>query len=288
MSSRRDFIRQAGIMGAALYADPSFLAKGKKKIGIQLYSLREQVVKDLAGTIGAISAAGYRELETFGYQDGKFFGLSVQDFAALLKKNGLKSPSGHYGVKDFLFKDNAYEEVNDLIATAQTLGQKYIVVPWLAPEHRKSIDGYKRIAARLSKAGEMCRRAGLYMAYHNHEFEFDNIGGDNGYSVLLRETDPAVVKMEMDIYWVVRAGRDPLQLFRENSGRFLMWHVKDMDKKDRNRNTEIGKGSIDFKPIFAAAKTSGVKHYYVEQENFDIDPYQSIGESIRYIREKLF
>ncbi|RYD69534.1 MAG: sugar phosphate isomerase/epimerase, partial [Sphingobacteriales bacterium] len=126
--------------------------------------------------------------------------------------------------------------------------------------------------------------AGIQMAYHNHDFEFKDFDGKTGFDILLAETDPGLVKIEMDIYWVVRGGADPVDLFKKHPGRFPLWHVKDMDKTDPGRNTEVGTGKIDFKKIFAHAKLAGLDFPFVEQENFTIDPYESIAKSAAYLK----
>ena len=153
---------------------------------------------------------------------------------------------------------------------------------------RQNIDDYKKIAQKVNEAAELCKKSGIKLAYHNHDFEFKDYDGTTGYDILLKETDKNLVHFELDLYWVVRAGKDPLQLFKENSGRFTMWHVKDMDKENKDWNTEIGNGSIDFKTIFANAKLSGMKRFFVEQEtNYVPNPLGSIATSYNYVNKNL-
>ncbi len=289
MNNRRHFLKTSGLLSAGLLINPSELLKTKKVAGIQLYSLRELITKDPTSVINKVAMAGYKELEMYGLSPSQtFFGLSVKDFAALLKQNGLKSPSGHYAPEKFLFENGSDDEVKRLCDVGQMLGHQYIVVPYLAEDRRKTIDQYKRIAARMNKAGEICKAANLQLAYHNHAFEFDNLGGEKGYDILLKDMDSSLVKMELDIYWVVVAGYDPVQIFKDNPGRFPMLHVKDMDKADKKMNTEIGNGSIDFKKILKSARLAGVKHYYVEQENnYQPNIMGSIQTSSNYVRKKL-
>ncbi|MEP6713653.1 MAG: sugar phosphate isomerase/epimerase, partial [Ferruginibacter sp.] len=192
---------------------------------------------------------------------------TVKEFSMLLKDNNLKSPSGHYAPENFLYNNGNGDDVKNFCEVGNVLGNDYIIIPSLKEERRKTIDQYKELAERISKAGEICKKAGLQLAYHNHDFEFADINGEHGYSILLNNTDKDLVKMEMDIYWVVRAGYDPIELFKQQPGRFHLWHVKDMNKVDKTQNTEVGNGSIDFKKIFKHAKQAGVKHYIVEQEN---------------------
>ncbi|HSR37667.1 MAG TPA: sugar phosphate isomerase/epimerase, partial [Phnomibacter sp.] len=138
-----------------------------------------------------------------------------------------------------------------------------------------------------NRAAELTTASGLKFAYHNHAFEFEKFGDTSGYDLLLNETDKNMVKMELDLYWVYNAGKDPFELFKQHPGRFVMWHVKDMDKNDKNKQTEVGNGSIDFKAIFKKAKQSGLEYFFVEQENYDVSPYDSIEKSIRYVKANL-
>jgi sugar phosphate isomerase/epimerase len=139
----------------------------------------------------------------------------------------------------------------------------------------------------LNEAGTLCKASGLKLAYHNHDFEFTPWGDTNGYEIMLKETDPKLVDFEMDIYWVVKSGKDPVQLFQSHPGRFSMWHIKDMDKADNKLNTEVGSGSIDFAALYKYAKVAGLKHSIMEQENFSIDPYVSIKKSCDHIKAEL-
>lgn len=289
MNTRRTFIKQSGILSAGLMINPSELLKKQKNVGIQLYTLRELVGKDPKGVIQNIAAAGYKEVEMFGLgADNKFFGLTTNEFAQLLKDNGLKSPSGHYTPAKFLFNNGDGDDVKNICSVCHTLGSKYFIIPWLAPDQRKNIEQYKILADRINKAAAICKSEGLQMAYHNHDFEFDNFNGETGYDILMNNTDKGLVKFEMDIYWVVRAGKDPVELFKKQPGRFHLWHVKDMSKTDITQNTEVGNGSVDFKTIFANAKLAGVKHYMMEQENnYKPDFYGSIKSSSSYIKNNL-
>ncbi len=289
MNNRRTFIKQSGILSAGLLISPSELLKKQKNVGIQLYTLRELVAKDPKTVIQNIAAAGYREVEMFGLEaDNKFFGLTANEFARLLKDNGLTSPSGHYTPEKFLFENGNGDDVKNICGVCNTLGNKYFIIPWLSAEKRKTIDQYKGLAERINKAAEICKQHGLQMAYHNHDFEFADMNGQHGYDILLNNTDKDLVKFEMDLYWVVRAGYNPVDIFKQHPGRFHFWHVKDMSKEDKTQNTEVGNGSVDFKTIFANAQLSGVKHYLMEQENnYKPDFYGSIRTSCSYIKNNL-
>jgi sugar phosphate isomerase/epimerase len=256
---------------------------------LQLYTLRESVAKNVPGVFSQVAKAGYNELEMFGLSAGnKFFGHSVKEIADLLKQNNLTSPSGHYMPEKFLFNNGNGDDVKNLCGVANQLGNSYLIIPWMSEEKRNSIDKYKALTDRLNKAGEICKAANLQLAYHNHDFEFADFNGEHGYDILLKNTDSNLVKMEMDLYWVVRAGYDPVALFKANPGRFHLWHVKDMNKNDKTQNTEVGNGSVDFKNIFANAKLAGVKHYIVEQENNYVpDFYGSIATSNKQVKKWL-
>ncbi|MEO6231244.1 MAG: sugar phosphate isomerase/epimerase [Ferruginibacter sp.] len=290
MNPRRQFLQQAGILTAGMLVNScTSSATESKKIGIQLYTLRDEISKDVKGIINKVAAAGYKEVETFGLTaDEKFFGLSVKEFGQLLKDNNLTTPSGHYTPAAMLFENGNGDDVKKLCDVGNTLGHEYIIIPYLDESKRSTIDQYKALADRINKAGEICKTYNLKLAYHNHDFEFLNIDGQRGYDILLDSTDKSLVKMELDIYWVVRAGVDPIELFKRQPGRFELWHIKDMDKADMKKNTEIGNGSIDFKKIMQSANLSGVKHYFLEQENNYVpDPIASIQTSFNYIKKDL-
>ncbi|MBK0381009.1 sugar phosphate isomerase/epimerase family protein [Mucilaginibacter segetis] len=289
MSTRRSFLAQAGLLSAGVLLAPKLAsAKTKNGPGLQLYSLRDQLPKDVKGVIAKIAQAGYKEVETFGYskQNG-FWGLDAKAFSNLLKANGLKTPSGHYGLDQY-FGSGKMDDFDSYIDAALATGQTYIVVPSLNHNFIKTAEDFKTIAGKLNAAAEICKKHGLKLGYHNHNFEWKEVGGTTFYDTVLNNTDPKLVNMEMDIYWVVRAGQDPVAIFEKHPGRFAMVHIKDMDKTNHNLNTEIGSGTIDFKTILSKAKLAGIKHYIVEQENYiNIDPYKSIAQSCTYMKNVL-
>ena len=289
MTSRRTFIINSSLATAAVLAMPSFaFTMNKKEIGLQLYTLREEIPKDIKATLEKVSSAGFTTVETYGFSiKDQFWGLSPAEFKKILDTNHLKAVSGHYGIGSFLADGNT-AELKAAIAAARTLKSEYLTIPWIDPPFRKNSEDYKKIAGRLNEAGKMCQEAGLKLAYHNHDFEFEDHNGVTGYEILLKETDKDLVYFEMDLYWVVRAGKDPLQIFKENPGRFKLWHVKDMDKLKPALNTEVGSGSIDFKSIFKEAKLAGMEHFFVEQENnFAINSFESIKTSCAFISNNL-
>jgi sugar phosphate isomerase/epimerase len=279
---RRMFIQSAAlaVAGAGITSSSWAVAgsKYKKKIGLQLYSLRDIISKDPKAVLKSVADFGYKELETYGYKEGKLFGLPVKEYGDYVKSLGMKTVSGHYGF-DLLAKD-----WDKTCADAKSLGQDYVVVPWLNKENYSSMDVLKKTCESINKGAEVAKKNGLRMGYHNHAFEFEQVEGQVMFDVILKELDPKLVSIEMDIFWVVNAGYDPIAYFNKYPGRFEQWHVKDMDKTDKGRNADVGTGAIDFKKIFAAAKTSGMKHFYIEQETYPGSSIDSIKNSIKNLQ----
>jgi len=275
--NRREFVQTSAIAVTAL-ALPSISFIKKKDIGLQLYSLRDVILKDVPGTLSQVASFGYTELESYGYSDGKFFGLPVAEVGKMVSDLKMRFVSGHFGIELFPQWERV---VND----AKSIGHEYMVVPSLPKNHFSSLDNLKKVCESINKNGEVCKKYGVRMGFHNHADEFVMMEGKTAYEWMLQELDPKLVGMEMDLYWVVFAGHDPLKLFATYPGRFEQWHVKDMDKTDRKLNADVGTGSIDFKPIFAKAKQSGMKHFYVEQETYPVSPIQSIKASANNIKD---
>lgn len=290
MIKRRTFLINAGLALGAIAIAPTFAFESKKKaIGIQLWTLRDTLPKDVKGVLAQVGKAGFTEVETFGYAAGKgFFGTSVKDFKSILDDNGLKATSNHFDFNSMI-KDSSTDLVQNYIETANHLGSEYVTIPYIISELRGTTgDDYKKLATQINKVGELCKAGGLKLAYHNHDFEFTKFGSTNGYEILLNETDKNLVDFEIDLYWAVRAGHDPLELFKKYPGRFKMWHVKDMDKVNPEWNAEIGTGTIDFKAIFAQAELAGMKRFYLEHEsNYKPNPIESATSSFNYIKNNL-
>jgi sugar phosphate isomerase/epimerase len=278
--NRREFVKTSALAASAAVALPSFLFAQKKKIGLQLYSLRDIIFKDVNGVLKQVAGFGYEELEAFSYGDGKVLGLPVADVAKMVSDLGMKMPSGHYVLKHFT---NWEKAVND----AKILGHENMIIAYLQQEERKSIDDYKKICEQINKQAEVCKKYGIRMGYHNHDFEFTPIDGQIPYHLMLKELDPKLVGMELDLFWVTYANHDPLKMFKEHSGRFEQWHVKDMSKTDRKLNADVGTGTIDFKPIFAKARESGMKHFYVEQETYPVSSIESVKACATNIKSLL-
>ena len=278
---RREFIQSSAVTAAGLLSLPALAnaPRIKGQLGLQLYTLRESIVKAPKEILRKVSEFGYRELETFGYRDGKIYGMPFAEFNKCAEDLGMKVVSGHYGL-DQATSDSWEKAISD----AKAIGQEYMVVPYLAESDRKTIDDYKKVCDQLNHAGEACARQGIRFGYHNHAFEFDNMGGQKPFDLMLKELDPKYVGIEMDIYWVVRAGADPIKYFERFPGRFEQWHVKDMSKKNPDENADIGTGTIDYKSIFAKAGKAGMKHWYVEQESYPGAPLDSVSASAKYLK----
>lgn len=286
MPGRREFIKQSSLLTAGLLIGHNSWFRKPMPIGVQLYTVRTDIGKDPHGVLEKIAQLGYKQVETFGYGNRKWFGLTPAELSAALKKNGLTSPSGHTFPGGFFLKEGWEEGWKTAVEDSKAIGQDFIVVPWLEPNFR-SIDNYKKIGASLTRAAEIANQGGLKFAYHNHDFEFVTENGENGFEILAKETDPKQVFFELDIFWAVKAGHDPKELFKKHPGRFPMWHVKDMDKTDKKEFTEVGNGVIDFASIFKHAKESGMKYFFVEQDVCPGPPLESIAKSIAYLQKNI-
>ena len=296
MQTRRTFLKQAGLLSSSMALMNFSAFKAEPLIGLQLYTLRKEIAKEgLESVLSKTASIGYNSLEVFGFDNSKFFGKTPQEFSTLLKQNKLKSPSGHYMMLDFLKNDNQ-DVLKKNIDAAVALGHDFIVIPFLMDDMRTSLDDYKRLAARLNTGAEKAKEAGLKFAYHNHNFEFKDWGnGQTGFEIFRKETDPSLVFFEMDIYWVVKSGIDPVKLIQDNPGRIKLWHTKDSSVKGKadfslggkQTYTEVGSGVIDFKEIFKHKKESGMEYFYVEQDETSIPVYESIAKSYAYVHANL-
>jgi sugar phosphate isomerase/epimerase len=290
--NRRTFL-EASIATGVLATLPArgFAAMHEiSKVGVQLYTVRDAMKKDFAGTIAKVAGAGYKEVEFAGYFNNK-----PADVRALLDKNGLTAPSCHVGY------DVVEKQWPQTLEAAHTIGHTYVVCPWIDDKARKTADGWKGVAETFNKAGEASKKAGIQFGYHNHYWEFipdANLGGKLPYDYLLGFTDKDLVKMELDLAWISVAGQDPVGYFQRNPGRFPLVHVKDFkslpkltpqqlatfnaDKLEKEEMTEPGSGVIDWKRIFSDADQAGIKHFFVEHDD-PKDPFASIAASYKYL-----
>ena len=281
MITRRTFVKGISATVAASMVLPLRLSAftPKKIIGIQLYTLRNQVKDDFTGTLQKIADIGYNAIEAAGYANGKFYGYPPKEYKKFIEDIGLIPQSSHTMVN--------IENIDKVIEDTLEAGMSYIVLPYLSEDKRKTIDEYKKTAEEFNKIGERCRSSGLQFAYHNHAFEFEKMDGIIPYDILLEQTDPEFVTMQLDLYWMVYGGYEPIDYFGKYPGRFGLWHVKDMDNTEKRESTEVGKGIIDFEKIFADKERAGMKYFYVEQESFKIPPFESIAISYNYLNNLL-
>ncbi len=284
---RRDFLTCSALVAGSA-ALPWWLSActpaSKKSVGLQLYTLRDIIFRDLRGTLEKVAGFGYTEVETFSYADGKIFGQPFSEFVQITRDLGLKVTSGHYLTG---FNQNTSGNLRNgwekAVEDAQKAGQQYMVIAYLFEGERQTPDDYKRLCAEMNKAAEVCKAAGLRLGYHNHAFEFEPLDGSIPYDIMLAELDPGLVGMELDLYWIVRAGKSPDDYFKKYPGRFELWHVKDMHKDDPDKNADLGQGRISFPEIFRQARQAGMKHFYVEQETYEVSSLVSIENNYKYI-----
>ena len=236
-----------------------------------LYTVRDLMKADLPGTLARVAALGYKEVEFAGY-----FGRSPAEIRDLLAKNGLTSPSSHIPLE--VMRANADKAFSD----AKTIGHQWVTVPWLDEKERGTLANWKSLAAEFNRLAAQARTRGLRFAYHNHDFEQKKVEGATPLDVLISETDPALVDFEMDLYWMVEGGADPLDYFRRFPHRFPLVHVKDSAGPPEHRMVSVGQGTIDFRSIFAQTDLAGIQHYFVEHDN-PTDAMASIATSYAYL-----
>lgn len=286
---RRSFLQT---LGAASALSP-FLATAShltdKKIGLQLYTLRDDMGKAPEATLEALAKIGYKEVESAGYGNGVYYKKSPKEFKALLNGLGLTAPSGHYmtGAHNKAQVGTLLNGWEQAMADAAEVGQKYAVCAYLMPNERTKIDDYKHLSDLFNKSAEISKKYSIQFCYHNHDFEFQTLDGQLPYDVLLANTDKNLMKMELDLYWILKAGHDPLVYFKNHPGRFPLLHMKDMDKADKSF-AEVGTGSIDFASILAHKKQAGALHYFVEQDVCKRPPLEAVGISYKNLSKMKF
>jgi sugar phosphate isomerase/epimerase len=296
MMNRRNFLETtaAAVTATLLTKRMGWAAADHKidRLGVQLYTVRDQMKADFDGTLAKVAAIGYKEVEFAGY-----FDHSPKEVRAALDRHGLISPATHVPY------DTLGDKWAGQIESAKIIGQEYIVCPWIPEELRKQPDGWQRAAETFNRAGEASKKAGIQFAYHNHWFEFlpTNSLAGNGklpYDFLLENCDANLVKMELDLCWIIVGGGDPLKYFDRYPGRFPLVHVKDMKRLPKvseaggqnfgdslkDDMTEVGSGVIDWKRIFAQSEKAGIKIYIVEHDKAAA-PFASIKTSYDYLRQ---
>ena len=291
MTTRRAFAQNAGLFASAALIAPHVLAQARHKMGLQLFTIRDAMARDLDDTLKRIAAMGYQEVETYGFDPDAigYYRLPAKEFAQRLRDNGLASPSGHYDLNRFAKAslDDLNRYVDRCVLGAQALGQAYITWPVLDAAAR-TIETFKLVAERLNGIGERIAKAGLQVAYHNHGYEFVEQDGQLPYDIILKETDPKLVKLQVDLYWLAHDSKQPARYWFERApGRFVMWHVKDMHKVSRDY-TELGNGTIDYTKIWPDIPRAGMKHFFVEQGgNFAHDSMRSVADCAEYVKRVL-
>lgn len=299
-------MKQSGLLlGAAAF--PGVLkscdsrAEGKYAYepGLQLFTIREEMEEAPEKSLEKVAKLGYKLVEHATYwEDQHFYGFSVAEIKKILADTGLKMKSGHYALRgENNEKGTILGDWKKAVEDAKSVGLEYMVCPYLEEEDGRTLDDFKRHVETFNKAGEVCKEFGIQFCYHNHNFEFKEENGQTPFQYLLEEADEDLVKLEMDIFWINRAGKDPVKLFEENPGRFPLWHVKGMKKIDDqgitdveegvDKITEVGNGVIDWPNIFAHAEEAGLKYFFVEQDITPGDPFNSIKKSLKYLKKNI-
>ncbi len=293
--NRRQFIIQSSLMAAAAAVYPACGSTdseaSKFPLGYQLYSIRDLMKQDPRGTLAKLKKMGYQHGEVYGFdaKSNLIFGVSPAELKNMLDELGMAAHSGHYDFTTLLeaSDDDMRAYTDKVLACAKTLNSKYVVWPLLR-EHQRSLEAFGMLVEKLNLIGDHLRGSGIGLAYHNHGYEFHSQGGTTGYEMIIAGTDPALVKLELDMYWLAYdPKKTPAQLIAEQPGRYVMWHIKDMDKVSRDY-TELGNGSIDYTTYLPDPKESGLEYFYLEQGgNYTVDSLTSAEVSAEYFKETL-
>lgn len=281
MQTRRTFLTgvAAGLV-ATISKSQAFAAHTHIPLGVQLYTVRQQVQADLPGILTAIRKIGYTTVETFAAQ----YKMSAAELRKAIIDSGLKVPSGHFGYKEF---DSRFDY-------AKELGLHFMVCSSVPESIGNSLDGFKRAADQYNAWGEKAKRAGMQFAFHNHNSEFQTYSGTTGIEELLKRTDPKLVQWQMDCYWVAQAGRDPLAMLRKYPGRITTLHLKDRMagaqpsvelNAEARHFTEVGAGTLNWKQILPAAEKEGARYMFVEQDRTVGPPLKSLQISYDNLRK---
>jgi sugar phosphate isomerase/epimerase len=281
MLNRREF-GLLSLATVASYATRHAFAATRRRLGVQLYTVRSLAEKDLSGVLKAIRDIGYEDVEPYW----NIYNHPAADLKRMIADHGLRVPSGHFD----------YAGLETKFDYAQQLGVQYMICPMLPESMWTSLDGYKKAADEFNKWGAEANRRGMRFGFHNHNYEFKQFGGTNGYQTLLERTDPKLVMFEMDCYWIAQSGQDPVTFMNEHANRIRLLHLKDRKAgfaasqwKDKAAEhfTEVGSGTLDWKAILAAAEKNKIEHMFVEQDEPEIPPIESLRKSYNYL-QKLF
>lgn len=306
--SRREFLRLSatGALGAIVLSKSSLKTSGMPTsgknvvdpktfgIGLQLYTIRDAMGKDVPGSLKKVSDIGFKYLELADYKDGKFYGYLPEEFKKMVNDLGMEILSSHAGVNP---KGITADEARKMAEDHAKLGAKYCMQPWVNPEDRKTVAGYQKMVADWNMVGKVMKEHGVQFGYHNHNFEFDTVEGKVPYfDIFMKEMDKDVMTMEIDLFWTTKAGQNPVELFKKYPGRFQLFHMKDMLTKQAPVFTTdgvsdfapVGSGLIDFKTILASKKIAGMKYMFVEQDNAEKgNAFDAIKTSIENLTTKI-
>jgi sugar phosphate isomerase/epimerase len=293
--NRRNFILKSSVLSVTALSmlqctANKIAAIGGGRVGLQLYTVRDAMSKDARGTLKALSAMGYTDVENAGYSGGKFYGIPVKEMKMLLDDLGLRMASGHIGLNEMSKDQNktVADTWESVVKDAKEIGQKYLVCPYLMPNDRKSIDQYKNVCNLLNKCGEITKKYGIQMGYHNHDFEFKTVDGQIPYDIMMQNTEKDLVSFELDVYWTEFAGVSTADYYKNYKGRYNLMHVKDMAKTPDRIFAEVGNGVIDWKNMFANAKAAGVDFFYVEQDRcVNYQPMDAVKISLDYLKKNI-
>lgn len=290
--NRRDFLKisSAGTLGlmalGPLACSPGAAIDRKSfGVGLQLYTIRDAMAADVKGSLQKLSDMGFKNLELADYANGKFYGYSPKEFKKMVNDMGMEIISSHTSVEaEGITTESAQKMADD----HAELGVKYCVQPWVEEEDRH-VEFYKRMVGEWNEVGRIMKGVGIQFGYHNHNFEFANLDGIVPYyDIFMPEMDPDLITMEIDFYWVTKAGQDPVEMFNRYPGRFQLFHFKDMLTQQapyfdivKDDITSVGAGVIDFKRIMAAADVAGMKYHFVEDDNQgNGKPFEALETSI--------
>lgn len=298
---RRQFLKTTAMAAAASFALPEFLSAGpkypKKLIGLQLYSVREDMKKDPLGTLKALSDMGYRYVEHANYVNRKFYGYTPKEFKKVLGDLGLKMPSGHTVFLSTHY-DKTQKDFTDVwkntVEDAALLGQQFVISPSMENHVRRNADELKHFMELFNKNGELCQKYGMKFGYHNHDFEFREKHGDRTlFDIILGETDPKLVMQQLDMGNMYNGGADALDIVNRYPGRFESWHVKDeilsSGKHEKYDSTILGTGIVPVKKVLdIAVKAGGPNHFIVEQEAYQgIPPLECMKRNLAIMKNWL-
>lgn len=278
MTNRREFLIKTGTFAAGTIILPSWkypdLLRKVNNIGVQLYTFRKEMGVDAAGTLKKIAGLGFKQIESAKSKKGHYYGLGPKGMKNVCNDLGMNLRSGHVHLdKDW------HKTLNEAVEA----GQEYIIVSSM-PSKGQTVSNYKSVAEMFNKAGEAAKKMNLKFGYHNHAYEFETVNGITLYDVLMDNTDPELVHMELDLGWVIVGGKDPLDYFRKYPGRFPLWHLKDMDIAAKH-STEFGKGGLDILEMFKNSEASGLKYAFVEQEEYANNPTESMKLNMEYLNK---